>query len=51
MSSPAPSNISQHDTKILKEQHCEMQWWYEKKQQSLLCLQEAVKAHYVEHAA
>ena len=51
MSSPAPSDISQNDAEMLEEQHCEMQQWHEEKQQSLLCLQEVVKAYYTEYAA
>ena len=51
MSSPNPSNISQNNTEILKEQHREMQWRHKKEQQSLFCLQEAVEAYHAEHAA
>ena len=51
MSFPAPSDISQNDTEMLKEQHCEMQWWHEKEQQSLLQLQEAAEACCAECAA
>ena len=51
MSSPVPSNISQNNAEILKEQHCEMQQRYEEEQQSLLHLQEVAEAHHTEHAA
>ena len=51
MSSPTPSNISQHDVKMLKEQCCEMQWQHKKKQQLLLHLQEAAEAHCVKYMA
>jgi len=45
MSFPPPSDISQNNTELLKEQRCEMQ------QQSLLRLQEAAEACYVECVA
>ena len=51
MSSPTPSDISQNDTEMLEEQCHEMQWQYEKKQQFLLCLQEAAEVHCAEHVA
>jgi len=51
MSSSTPSNISQHDAKMLKEQHRKMQQQHEEEQQSLFCLQEVVEAHHVECAA
>ena len=51
MSSPIPSNISQNNAEMLKEQHHEMQQWYEEKQQSFLWLQEVVEAHHAEHVA
>ena len=51
MSSLTPSDISQHNTKMLKEQHHEIQWWHKKEQQSLLHLQETVEAHHIEHVA
>ena len=43
MSSPAPSDISQDDTKI--------QWQHEEEEQSLLWLQKAAEAHHAERAA
>ena len=51
MSSPAHSDLSQNDAEMLEEQCQKMQWQHEKKQQSLLRLQEAVEAHHVEHVA
>jgi len=50
MSSPAPSNISQNNAEILKEQRYEMQRQHEE-QQSLLHLQEAAEACRTEYAA
>ena len=44
MSSPAPSDISQNDTKILKKQQQEMQ-------QLLEQLEEAAKLRWAEHTA
>jgi len=46
MSFPAPSNISQNNAEMLKEQQ-----WHEKEQQSLLHLQETAEACHAEHAA
>ena len=43
MSSPAYSDISQHDAKILKNQWQEMQQRHEKEQQLLIQLEEAAK--------
>ena len=51
MSSPTPSNISQHNTDMLEEQHCKIQQWHEEEQQLLFCLKEAAEVHHVEHAA
>ena len=51
MSSSAHSNISQNDAEMLEEQRHEMQQWHKEEQQSLLQLQEAVKAHCAEHVA
>ena len=51
MSFPVPSNISQHNAKMFKEQHHEMQWQHEEEQQSLLYLQEAVETRCIEHVA
>jgi len=51
MSFPAPFDISQHNAEILEKQHCKMQQWHQKEQQSLLHLQEAVEACYIECAA
>jgi len=51
MSSSTPSNISQNDTEMLKEQRRKMQRQHEEEQQSLLCLQEVVEAHRAEHVA
>ena len=43
MSSPAPSNISQNNTEILKKQRQEMQQRHEEQQQLLAQLEEAAK--------
>ena len=43
MSFPAPSDISQNDTEILKKQRQEMQWRHEKEQQLLAQLEEVAK--------
>ena len=43
MFSPAPSDISQNNTEILKKQQQEMQWRHEEEQQLLAQLEEAVK--------
>ena len=48
---PAPSDISQDDAEMLEAQCCEMQWWHEEEQQSLLQLQKAAEAHCAEHVA
>ena len=48
MSSPALSNISQHDADMLEEQHHKMQQWHKEEQQLLVCLEEAVEACHVE---
>jgi len=48
MSFPAPSDISQADAEMLEIQCHEMQQRYEEQQQSLLQLQKAVEACYVE---
>ena len=44
ISSPAPSDISQNDTKALEKQWREMQRRHKEEQRSLLRLQEAVEA-------
>jgi len=51
MSSPAPSDISQNNAKVLKKQQQEMQWRHEKEQQLLAQLEEAAKLCRAEHAA
>ena len=51
MSSPAHSDLSQNNTKMLSEQCHEMQQWHEEQQQSLLQLQEAAEAHRAECVA
>jgi len=51
MSSPAHSNVSQNDAKMLEEQRCQMQRRHEEEQQSLLQLQETAEAHHAERAA
>jgi len=51
MSSPASSDISQDDAKMLEEQHCEMQQRHDQEEQSLLQLQKAAEAYYVECVA
>jgi len=51
MSSPAPSNISQNNTKILEKQRQEIQRRYEEEQQLLVQLEEAVKLRQAEHMA
>jgi len=51
MSSPAPSDISQNDTEMLKEQCRQMQQQHEEEQQSLLRLQEVAEACRAERAA
>ena len=50
MSSSTHSNISQNNAKILKQWQ-EMQQRYEKQQQLLLQLEEAVRLHHAEHVA
>ena len=51
MSCPTPSDISQDNTKMLEKQCCEMQWWHEEEQQSLLWLQKTAEVHCAEHIA
>ena len=51
MSSLTFSDISLNNTKMLEEQWQEMQQRYEKEQQLLAWLEEAVEAHHVEHVA
>jgi len=51
MFSPTPSDISQNDAEMLKEQWQEMQRRYEEEQRSLLRLQEVAEARRTEHAA
>jgi len=51
MSSPAPSDISQNDAKILKKQQQEMQWRHEEEQQLLAQLEEAAKLRWAERTA
>ena len=51
MSSPAPSNISQNDTKILEKQWQEMQQRHKEKQRLLVQLEEVAKLCRTEHAA
>ena len=51
MSSPAPYDISQNDTEILKKQRQEMQQRHEEEQQLLAQLEEVVKLCRVECAA
>ena len=51
MSSSTHSDLSQNDAEMLEEQCWEMQQWYEKEQQSILQLQEAVEACRAECAA
>jgi len=43
MFSPAPSDISQNDTEILKKQWQEIQWRHKEKEQLLAQLEEAAK--------
>jgi len=43
MSSPAPSNISQNDAKVLEKQWQEMQQRHKEEQQLLVQLEEAAK--------
>jgi len=51
MSSPAPSDISQNNAKILEKQRQEMQQRHEEEQQLLAQLEEAVKLRRAECAA
>jgi len=51
MSSPAHSDISQHDAEILEKQQQEMQWRHEEQQQFLIQLKKAAKLHQAEHVA
>ena len=44
MSSPALSDISQNNAKILEKQWQEMQWRHEEEQQLLAQLEEAMKS-------
>jgi len=45
MSSPAPSDISQNNAKVLEKQWQEMQQRHEEEQQLLVQLEEAAKLH------
>jgi len=51
MSSPAPSDISQNDTKILEKQWQEMQQRHEEQQQLLAQLEKAAKLCWAERVA
>jgi len=51
MSSPASSNISQNNAKVLEKQQQEMQWRHEEEQRLLTQLEEVAKLHWAEHAA
>ena len=51
MSSPALSNISQNNAKILEKQWQEMQWRHEEKQWLLAQLEEAMKSRQAKHVA
>ena len=51
MSSPTPSNISQHNANMLEEQQQEMQRRHEEEQQLQAYLKEVAEACYVECAA
>jgi len=51
MSSPASSDISQDDTKILERQWQEMQWRHEEEQRLLAQLEEAAKLRRAERTA
>jgi len=51
MSSPAPSDISQNDAKILEKQWQEIQQRHEEEQRLLAQLEEVVKSHWAEHVA
>ena len=51
MSSPAPSDISQNDAKIIEKQQQEMQWRHEEEQQLLAQLEEVAKLCWAECAA
>jgi len=51
MSSPAPSDISQNDAKILEKQWQKMQQRHEEKQRLLVQLEEAAKLHWAERTA
>jgi len=51
MSSPAPSDISQDNTKILEKQQQEIQRRHEEEQWLLVQLEEAAKLHQAEHMA
>jgi len=51
MSFPTPSDISQHNAEMLKEQRYKMQRWHKEEQQLLVHLQEAAEARCVKCAA
>ena len=51
MSSPAPSNISQNDAKILEKQWQEMQQRHKEEQRLLVQLEEVAKLCQTEHMA
>jgi len=51
MSSPAPSDISQNDTKVLEKQWQEMQRRHEEEQWLLAQLEKAAKLHRAKHVA
>ena len=51
MSSPALSDISQNNAKILEKQWQEMQWRYEEEQWLLAQLEEAMKSCQAKHVA
>jgi len=51
MSSPAPSDISQNNTEVLKKQWQEMQRRHEEEQRLLVQLEEAAKLHRAERTA
>jgi len=51
MSSPAPSDISQNNAKVLEKQWQEMQQRHEEEQQLLVQLEEAAKLHRAERVA
>jgi len=51
MSSPAPSNISQNDAKVLEKQWQEMQWRHKEEQWLLAQLEEVVRLRWAERVA